>query len=333
MLSFPRSARRYFTVKMVVAYVIRQKDLDIFDSLDDLNHQMTALRLSRSPVQQTRRWAKSGCSKLPESGQFEGPDQVRMNIDSSCLQSTNRVSERSRRSSRRSSVCSSSSSSSSICSKTFGFDYEVSNSPSASRRSLSTNSRNSTSDLDDDESVISFGESSTPTQATEALAQSPSSGRMSPVESITTSAAMGPPIKQVSFRSTVTLRLIENVSDFSENEQTSLWYTQDELSHIKREARHLLKYAKANKLNPKDFPELRGLHMTKKHMRRAQSSMARKRVVEEQQNCSSSTAAMGSGQEILSEMYKTLSFLALQIALEVGNEDAAAAASRPVSCF
>lgn len=139
------------------------------------------------------------------------------------------------------------------------------------------------------------------------------------------------PIRHVTFHSPVMVHPVENVSDLSELEQSLVWYSQDELGLLKWEAQQLLKFAKAKRINPKSCPELRGLHMTKKRIRRAQSTMAKKHVVEEQQRYYSNGISNEHVEESLATLYKNLSSMAVQVALEVGNEDAAAAASAPMT--
>ncbi len=285
-------------------FVVQQSDVDLFDSLDDLDTLVaTSVRPPRAPrkIRDHGSHLMSSCSTLPEeSVDLEGVDRILATESEDSVHSRS-----SRRGSRRSSICSSSSSNSSICSKSFGFN-------------------------DGDDSIVSCDES---ISRHEYFDESPSGSYSSRRKSrrtrkltICKSKKSRAPIRHVTFTSTVTVRCIPDLDDFSSEEKSQVWYNEEELLEIKHEAQQLIQQAKEKKV-PHTADELRGLHMTQKRQRRSAWMMALACVLDEQNRQLRNGVPKDRASETLAKLYKSFAFSAVQIAQKLGQDDALAVVS------
>lgn len=285
-------------------FVVQQADVDLFDSFFELDSGVAST--PRTPTRRAPRRARdhghplmSSCSTLPEdSAGLEGvgcfiATELEDSIHSRSL----------RRGSRRSSICSSTSSNSSVCSKSFGFN-------------------------DGDESIVSCDDSVSRHHNVDGSPKS-HSGRRKHRRSTKhhkskRAPGAGAPLRHVSFTSTVTVRCIPDLDDFSIEEKSQVWYNEEELLQIKQEAQQLIQQAK-NRTILHTASELRGLHMTQKRQRRSAWMMALACVLDEQKRQLRNGVPKDRAAETLAKLYKSFAFSAVQIAQKVGEEDALAA--------
>lgn len=285
-------------------FVVQQADVDLFDSLFELdsvvatNPRAATVRASTRPRDHGHPFMTS-CSTLPEdSAGLEGVGCFVITDSEDSLHSRSL-----RRGSRRSSICSSTSSNSSVCSKSFGFN-------------------------DGDESIVSCDDSVSRQHHTDESPKSHSSRRKhrrstKHHKSKKPSGDLAP-VRHVSFTSSVTVRCIPDLDDFSVEEKSQVWYNEEELLQIKHEAQQLIQQAKDRTI-PHTANELRGLHMTQKRQRRSAWVMALACVLDEQKRQLRNGVPKDRGAETLAKLYKSFAFSAVQIAQKVGQEDSLAA--------
>jgi hypothetical protein len=132
------------------------------------------------------------------------------------------------------------------------------------------------------------------------------------------------PVRHVSFTSTVTVRCIPDLDDFSTEEKSQVWYNEEELLQIKQEAQQLIQQAKDRTISY-TANELRGLHMTQKRQRRSAWMMALACVLDEQKRQVRDGVSKERAAETIAKLYKSFAFSAVQIAQKVAQEDALAA--------
>jgi hypothetical protein len=131
------------------------------------------------------------------------------------------------------------------------------------------------------------------------------------------------PVRNVSFVAQVALRFIPDIGDFTNEELSQVWYSEQELLQIKLDTQQLMEQAKQRKI-PHTADELRGLHMNQKRQRRSARVMALTCVLDEQKRQARHPGA--SNPETLAKLYKSFAFSATQIAQKIAHEDAVAAA-------
>jgi hypothetical protein len=304
-------------------FVVRQSDLDMFDSLDDLfmpsESSTSESASSESLPVSPKKNKKSSKSSKKKKDKLRHHQSMMMRsfsslpedsedhqaLENNMMQSSSSLFLNS--SSRRSSVSSNTSSNSSVCSKSFGFN-----------------------DGDGDESIVSYGDESSSSQASDCLS-SPRSHRSSSSRKHSKRYTTGKPSsikaakKSVHFTSSVTVRSIPDLDDFTQEERSQVWYNEQELVQIKQEAQDLIEQVKERKLSH-TVDELRGLHMTQKRQRRAAWVMARSCVLDEQKRQARHQHGNGSDPETIARMYRSFAFAATQIAQKIGLDDALAAA-------